>query len=125
VKFTQKAVFFASIVSTSFGVSAEQYINGWTEVTFKSTVNGCVATAVPKQMQFMSSSGQIKPGASPSQMAAAQAQVTSFETTICMCVGQQIMRYFKFEDVQSIRQRPDYVRQVGMRCSNEAMKNRH
>jgi hypothetical protein len=125
VKFTQKAFLFASIVSASFGVSAEQYTNGWTEGTFKSTVNGCVATAVSKQMQFMSSSGQIKPGASPSQMAAAQAQVTSIETTICTCVQQQIMRDIKFENVESIRQRPDYVRQVGARCANEAMKNRN
>jgi hypothetical protein len=49
------------------GASAHPYINGWTESTFNSGVKGCVASAVPKQMQFMLDSGQVRKGATPTQ----------------------------------------------------------
>lgn len=104
---------------------ADQYTNGWTQSTFDSGVNGCVASAVPKQMQFMYSSGQIKQNASPSQIASARQQVTIFETAVCNCAEKQIMQDVKFDDVSSIRQKPDYARQVMTSCSNEVLKARH
>jgi hypothetical protein len=123
MKFLRGTFLFSVMTMAPFGVSAQQYINGWTESAFKGGVNGCVASAVPKQMQFMSNSGQIKPGATQVQIEAARTRVTNIETSICTCTQQQIMRDIRFEDVQSILERPDYVRQVATTCSNETLKN--
>jgi hypothetical protein len=124
VKCLQWMFLFGVIVMAPVGASAQQYTNGWTESTFKSGVNGCLASAVPKQMKFMSSSGQIKPGATPAQIEAARAMVINFVTAVCTCALRQYMRDTKFEEAQSIRQRPDYVRQVMTTCSDVALRNR-
>jgi hypothetical protein len=104
---------------------ADQYVNGWTPSTFQSGVNGCIASAVPKQMQFMYSSGQIKQDASPAQVASARQQVATIVTAVCNCAQKQIMQDVKFEDAPSIRQKPDYARQVMTTCSNAVMKTQH
>lgn len=109
----------------SVSASADQYVNGWTESTFRSAVNGCVASAVPRQMQFMFDSGQLKKGATPAEVEAARTRVNTVFTAICTCAQQRIMRDVKFEDVAGIRQRPEYARQVMSECSAQTMQKRN
>ena len=108
----------------SSGVLADEYVNGWTESTFRASVNGCVASAVPRQMQFMVDSGQLKKDAAQADVDAARARVTPFVAATCTCVQQRIMRDIKFEDVPSIRQRPEYVRQVMTECAAAVVKKK-
>ena len=116
------ALLGAGILSS--GAFADEYVNGWTESTFHSGVDGCVASGVPRQMQFMVDSGQLKKDAAPAEVASARAQVTTIVTATCTCVQQRIMRDVKFEDVPGIRQRPEYVRQVITECSAAVMKKK-
>ena len=116
------AVLGAGIVSS--GAFADEYVNGWTESTFHSSVDGCVASAVPRQMQFMVDSGQLKKDAAPSDVDAARARVTTYVAATCTCVQQRIMHDIKFEEVSSIRQRPEYVRQVMTECSAAVLKKK-
>lgn len=109
---------------TSIHASAHSYINGWTESTFRSGVRGCVASAVPTQMKFMETSGQIKPDATPTQIEATRTMVARFEIAVCTCAQNQIMHDVNFSEVQTLRQRPNYARQLMERCSREALKAR-
>lgn len=109
---------------TPLRTSARPYINGWTKSTFRSGVQGCVASAVPKQMQFMQTSEQIKPDATPAQIEATRTMVTRFETAVCTCAQNQIMHDINFSEVQTLRQRPDYARNLMERCSRDALRKR-
>jgi hypothetical protein len=123
VKFTHVTLLLA-LASVSSAASAEQYVNGWTEVTFKSAVRGCIDSALPRQLQFMSSSGQIKPGASPEQLASARSMAVNYVTDSCTCALRQVMQSTRIEEIQSIKQRPDYARQITTACSTEVLRNR-
>jgi hypothetical protein len=108
----------------SSGAFADEYVNGWTEDTFRSGVNGCVASAVPRQMQLMVDSGQLKKDATSAEVDSVRARVTTIVIATCTCVQHRIMHDVRFEEVSSIRQRPEVVRQVMTECSAAVVKKK-
>jgi hypothetical protein len=104
--------------------SADEYTNGWTEQTFNMGVKGCVETGTEKQINFMYSSGQIKPTATTDQVATARNMAITYVTSTCTCAQRRFMREIRFEDLQSMFGKPEYVQQVMRDCAHEALKNK-
>lgn len=106
----------------AFRAEAATYTNGWTAETFRSGVAGCVESVVAKQRQYLQSTGRIKADATQVQIKALDARLTTYATNVCTCAFTRIMREVAFQDVSSLRQRPEYVRELMTECSNEVAK---
>ncbi len=118
-----KVLLIALCLLPSSAISGGKYINGWSEETYRVAIRSCTEAAVNSNMQYLIAKGHITSNASAKEKKEIREKLTTLQSAVCECALNKIMNDYHFNDLDKIKEYPDYRKKVLESCHAIVKKN--